>query len=114
MYGRHGHLQPVLAAHPSPDCPSISVEEIAIVCPSFIGLYTDFSHLTCPFFLAMGARGRWFTSTLALESEPTSCSGCDGNRGLHVRVNVAVIGEGSCRSEGEHESLIRVQITGGT
>ncbi len=62
----------------------------------------------------MDVRRRWFTPTSTLESKPTSNSGRDGNRSLHVRVNVAVISERSWRRKGKHEGLIRSQITGST
>src|SRR5438552_16808798 len=61
----------------------------------------------------MGVRGHWFTPT-AREGKPTSSSGRDSNRSLHVWVNVAVIRERSWRREGKHEGLILGDIPRGT
>ena len=54
----------------------------------------------------MDVKERWFTPTRALKSRPTSNSGRDGNRSLHVRVHVAVIRERSWLRKGKHEGLI--------
>jgi hypothetical protein len=62
----------------------------------------------------MNVRGRRFTSSRTLESKPTPNSRCDGNRSLHVWVNVAVICERSRRRESKNEGLIRRQIAGGS
>lgn len=81
----------------------------------------SFAHylLTCTLITLLISRtclrGNGYERTLVhshprLESKPTSNSGHDGNRGLHIRVNVAVISERSWRREGKHEGLIRSQI----
>ncbi len=103
-----------LAAHLSPRRLSVVVEETAVVDSSVAYLSAVFiNQLILSLFLALDAAGWWFAS-LTLASGPPSSLGCDGDRRLHVGVDVAVIGERPRRAEGELESLVLGEIARGT
>src|SRR6266566_10101813 len=67
----------------------------------------------CSLFSALDTAGCWFAPRTQ-ESEPASGLGCDRDSSLHVRVNVAVIGERSRSGEGELEAFVWSDIARGT